>query len=490
MTKKVVNIPQHAEVASTPATPDTGFSKIYMKTDKEWYWLDDTGTEVPFRSPLDYPLAVFVDPINGNNATAQKYVFNKPYQTYAAAYSAAVSGDLIVLRPGNYPGGYFQLKTGVNVYCEPGAILSGGFYDFGIPVTVKIFGKATFSTSGQNALYINGNGSNIYFEFDRIDGSRPHGILDDHNGTTTLTVVGNMIRCNLPVRIKNGVKNVNIKISELISGSSGFTFRLGSSSLVPLVGRYYIECPIIENTSSSFARSCFYFDKWLSNEVMPGQNHKIIVNADKIRTTNLTMTETYPNIISSCVWIDGGTDIEFNADLEGNACLGICNRGNTGSTLSGTFVFNGNISSNIECVSSGIKFATGNGWHNLIFKNGLIQSKGLGTSASVISFESYLVIHGGNAGTTYFNNCILYNELNGGNILYNTQNSPNLNNAFFYNCLAYIEGATGFFANSTEPSKIIGFHNTRSNVDNNIMITDQFVPSGFIYDTNLEIPKK
>ena len=45
MSTKIVHIPQHKEVASTPSTPDSGYSKIYVKSDGLWYYLDDAGSE-------------------------------------------------------------------------------------------------------------------------------------------------------------------------------------------------------------------------------------------------------------------------------------------------------------------------------------------------------------------------------------------------------------------------------------------------------------
>lgn len=46
MAKKIVHVPWHKQLNSTPAAPDPGFSKIYAKTDLEWYGLDEFGTEV------------------------------------------------------------------------------------------------------------------------------------------------------------------------------------------------------------------------------------------------------------------------------------------------------------------------------------------------------------------------------------------------------------------------------------------------------------
>ena len=45
MANKINNIPQHKTVVNTPATPDLGFGRIYIKSDNQWYGLDDGGVE-------------------------------------------------------------------------------------------------------------------------------------------------------------------------------------------------------------------------------------------------------------------------------------------------------------------------------------------------------------------------------------------------------------------------------------------------------------
>lgn len=47
MSNKINNVPQHKTLPSTPATPDSGYAKIYTKSDKLWYGLDDAGVETP-----------------------------------------------------------------------------------------------------------------------------------------------------------------------------------------------------------------------------------------------------------------------------------------------------------------------------------------------------------------------------------------------------------------------------------------------------------
>lgn len=444
-------------------------------------------------STITYGNVLFVDATNGNDATGIKNRFDKPFLTYSAAQSASSSGDLIYIRRGVFSSTStsYTLKDGVNIYCEPGTFFNGGFRDNGSPVNCKIYGSGVFGDSSVPALSILGNGSNVYFEFDRIDGVRTFGIFIDHDGACNISCVGNIIRCGTPFRTKTGTKTISLKIKELISGNSTYTIRLGSSSTQPMVGSIYIECPIIENTSSLFARAAILADRFLSDQVIAGHNYWITINATKIRMTNLTMTETRPNIISSCFWWSGGNNIKINSDLEGNACLGVTNVGGGSLFITGSTVINGSVSSNIECVSSNSKFSNGNGWGNIIFKNGLIKSAGLGSSGSVVeSGNVWNLVHGGVPGNIQFVNCVLYNSATDGKIVqHDIPNNGTSQNFYFYNCIALTEGIAGFFATSVQPSKLIGLHNVRSNKNNDIMISDPFTPTGFIFDNNLVIPK-
>ena len=42
---RITYVPQQTDLASTPSTPDTGFSRLYRKSDGDWYELDDAGNE-------------------------------------------------------------------------------------------------------------------------------------------------------------------------------------------------------------------------------------------------------------------------------------------------------------------------------------------------------------------------------------------------------------------------------------------------------------
>lgn len=448
-----------------------------------------TGPQGP--SFVNYANVIYVDDTNGDDSTGLKNRLDRPFKTYAAATTVALSGDIIYIRRGLYTADIdYVLKDLVDVYCEPGTIIYGGFTDDSILARSKVYGYANFlGTVNRPALWVKGTNSEIFFEFDRIEGNRPTGIAVSSN--SVVTCIGNKIICGTPYRDENRTKKVTIKIRELISATGTYGIRVGSNSVVPAVGFLYIECPIIENTSSAAYRCAVYFDGRLSEEILAGQNNTITINAGKIRMTNLTMTETRPEIISSAVWWDGGNNITINADLEGNNCLAVCNRGGSSFQITGSMVINGNVSSNIECISSNTKVNTGQGYGNIIFKNGLIKTKGLGASGSAVeSGNAWNTVHAGVPGNIQFINCVLYNETPNGNIVqHDIPNTGTNKNIYFYNCVAATEGAAGNFAATVQANKIIGMHNVRSNKNIPGTITDAFTPTGFIFDNTLVIPK-
>lgn len=439
-------------------------------------------------SSINYGNIIYVDPTNGNNATGLKNRLDKPFLDYAIAKNTAVSGDVIYMRKGTYPDTVYELKNLVDVYCEPGVVILGGFSNLSNTVAVKVFGYANFGSSAQPALRVDGN-ADISFEFDRIDGVRTYGIQEESNDTVTLKAKGNYINCSTPVRVRSGNKTAVIEISQMISAYGLYAVRLGSSSINPLIGVISVSCPIIEATGSGFGRAAILLAENLST--IAGQNHKIFIKADVIRMTNLTMTETRPDIISAAVWHRGGHNIEITANLEGNACLGVDANIMAGSYVTGTMVIKGDVSSNIECVSANCKFTNGNAWGTVVFKNGLIKSLGQGASGAVVETgNTWNYVLGGTNGDLQFVNCTLYNAATNGKIVqHDIPNAATDKNIYFYNCVAFTEGAGGFFASSVQANKRIGLHNVRSNKPLDSMVTDPFSPTGLTVDTNLVIPK-
>jgi hypothetical protein len=66
---------------------------------------------------------VFVDKIYGNDSTGLRERADRPFLTLTAAKLAAIPGDCIVVRPGEYDENNL-LKSGVNWYFLPGAVVS------------------------------------------------------------------------------------------------------------------------------------------------------------------------------------------------------------------------------------------------------------------------------------------------------------------------------------------------------------------------------
>lgn len=64
---------------------------------------------------------VWVDSVNGNDATGARGRRDKPFLTVQAAITAATAGDVVNVGPGIYTG-TITLKNGVNIACSPGVI--------------------------------------------------------------------------------------------------------------------------------------------------------------------------------------------------------------------------------------------------------------------------------------------------------------------------------------------------------------------------------
>jgi hypothetical protein len=63
---------------------------------------------------------IWVDDVNGDDASAVVGRFDKPYLTIDAALTAASSGDAVIVRPGAYPEDGLVLNTGVTLISEAG----------------------------------------------------------------------------------------------------------------------------------------------------------------------------------------------------------------------------------------------------------------------------------------------------------------------------------------------------------------------------------
>ena len=67
---------------------------------------------------------LYVDNVNGDNGTGTPGDFSLPYETITAAFTAASSGDTVVIRPASYTES-FTLKNGVKIFAFPGVLIDG-----------------------------------------------------------------------------------------------------------------------------------------------------------------------------------------------------------------------------------------------------------------------------------------------------------------------------------------------------------------------------
>lgn len=105
----------------------------------------------------NYENTLWVDADNGNDATAVKGDFNKPYKNASAADTAAVSGDTVELMPGTHTATGLG-KDGVTYKIMAGAVLqstSGAlFTDGGSAISFNIISEGTLqnTTSGGQVI--------------------------------------------------------------------------------------------------------------------------------------------------------------------------------------------------------------------------------------------------------------------------------------------------------------------------------------------------
>ena len=460
-----------------------------------------SGGNVEYEAIVNEAYVVYVDLQHGNDATAQKYNLVRPYLTFAAAYTAAVSGDTVVLNAGNYLTGQVSLtKTDVNIYCKPGVTFTSSGFTIGTSLNLRFYGYAIFNVLNGTAIPLNISSTaathDIFFQFDKIMGNPNQAIYIKDLSSPSLKVLveGNEITSTSTgnthlIRIDNS-NNIDavINVSKIISGSQRYIVRFGGfSATTPMVGNIIVNCPIIENNGSLTTRACVYLDGVLSTQANDG--YKIIVNSSILRQTNPTMTETGDNIISSCVWIDGGNNVYINGALEGNACLAVCNRGAGSTPHYGTIIFQGDMSSNIECISSCVKLSNGNGWHSLVVKDSALVTQGLGESNTVVDRPAvWNIVHGGDNGKLQFVNTRLYNknalDLTGTCVI-SSGNKPN--RTFLYDTLMVIDNSTIASIDSSNATELVGMVNTRANSPLPGNVSDPYV--GFTLTAALEIPE-
>jgi hypothetical protein len=288
---------------------------------------------------------VWVDATYGNNTTATKYDFTKPYQSFSAAISAAISGDTIIVRPGVYAE-TFNLKDGVNVHCLNGVVIS------------PTFGES-ISTSPSNSTFFN---------------CRFTGYAIISTSSTSATI---------GLRYGAGVVYIELQRIQKTGNSVAFQFNPGGNSRIEINVREDIVMPVgffqpmgtlrgqSENVKIKFGRVFCYALPVACCEVLV--NRKIIIEGDVYLYEN-----GYGILVGSDVhYTLKGNIYQFNSNNNVDSALIVTN-GNENSTVN----FEGSLISNsTRCIR-----ATGS---TLVYiKNSYIRSE----AATPISIEGGRVI--------------------------------------------------------------------------------------------------
>lgn len=208
---------------------------------------------------------LWVDAVNGSDATGTRGMSAKPFLTLAAARTAAQSGDVIVVRPGTYNENNLG-KNGVSWYFFPGAKI---YYTSGGDSTIAVFHVAsneTCNVAGYGEFYnMHASSASRYvlnvlsggkttFECNWIQSARTAIYVDCGDTGYARVIVRDSLRSDdlssggsCAARLITGNCTLDVGREIYSSGSqyqSGVEF--GSGSIAPTgVGIQIVRCPRI-----------------------------------------------------------------------------------------------------------------------------------------------------------------------------------------------------------------------------------------------------
>lgn len=215
---------------------------------------------------------IWVDSVNGNNSTAIAYRADRPFLTLAAAKSAAVSGDLIVVGPGTYNERNL-LKNGVNWYFHPGATVSFTGASAG-----GIFDDSSTGANGQVICSITGFGS----------------------FTSNCSVAGAPT-----VWVSNASSNIRISAIDLLNDSPGAS---PNSAIVVGAGTLYVDAVRIYSlNNSTITQSDGIIDIKAKEIDADVENLTLGFLSTEGGTANITA-----DVISGYLMLEGGSTMNVN----------------------------------------------------------------------------------------------------------------------------------------------------------------------------------
>jgi hypothetical protein len=234
------------------------------------------------KPPIPTGNTLWVDAVNGDDDTAVSGRQDKPYETLEAARDAAVSGDLIRVRPGTYSTATSLAKNGVHWYGEAGATITmnstggenGIFYSTGA-VSYKVTGYFVIehTVSGQAAevhaaVFVNNNDAEVYIQCHSIFVISQTDTFDGLYGVS-------------------GVRgSLTVDVAEIISLKGVF----GQTAVYWGDGPMYVRCPLITSDFTAV-------------ESYSGNSGEFFVEAQLIESYSATVITSIMGDASMRTWI-------------------------------------------------------------------------------------------------------------------------------------------------------------------------------------------
>jgi hypothetical protein len=464
-------------------------------------------------TPANRGNLIYIDSIYGDDLTGSLNNADKPFLTYSGASALASSGDLIVIRPGNYSEKII-LKDGLKIYSYPNVVFSGNLDTFitdnNVAVSAEIYGylniNCTNSGITTNAVYLQSTGTTLYMECGDI-------II---NGNGSSRVLWNQSNQQVTIKGKT-LKSFTSSSSETVRLQSTVT---GNSTTIicdNIIGRSVCVYPLAaSNANFNILNNIILEEPTSVNQcaVINNSSGDVYLKANKISTT------TYRAINTDLVTADGNFYVDVNLIESTNSTLTglnniygalITNYGSSANTYvkAKNMIADGgviylNISGGVgrKTVLEGNMYSKQNllirnsSTRKLIVKNSTLRRGGDTDNNIVVGMGNYII---GNIFAGIYNDLLA--EFDNVKIikdetLSGTSTNPifgldgNTSEVYVKNCEVYGEnifsGATAFNAGSLADGNVY-FKNTTSSIDNGTNVTDTSIVSGFIYDTNFKI---
>ena len=430
---------------------------------------------------VNYANVFFVDAVNGNNGTALRNDFTKPYLTIDQAIDNAGQGvlyplptntdrALVYVRRGTYTNNIARLLNYVDIYCEPGVVfINAVVHDNGASVICNFYGKAKFTGNVQsfsNDLFrLTGAASKVYFEFDDLFSDRAaFGVFN----ASSATIVGRKV------------------FAETFNTSYGCTFR-GSGTIVVNIteefaawhnviamrffsGKAYVTCPRLylhegNYTGGNFKAVLHIYDN-LGGE--------LTVNGDLIVNNIAGYYAGTSSVITR--WVDSWLTVRLNGNIFAENQFGVYGLGSSGASRT---IINGDVKTN-----NLVAYVASNS--SVVFRNGTLLNNNTTTGS-----EGYPVVSMGGSGSVWVENCHLHSLGLGAtypNIaaFWKDTTTATLN---VYNSVHSGADTPGFFIRNSAPAQPVNnvrILNCRATKPLDTNITDVLTPTGFTQDANIQ----